>query len=239
MLAFDMFGIIQYGEKKYRSVDLNFDMGTRPDQNAREIFDVSEGILHIGTIDPETAYLREVVPVSIFLLRQTIEVFGKRSLGFHSVTDSNGNRSRNVSTQVAWEFIKSETLKSNSRIKLQANVDTIKKVEEWTNSYVHTGFIPEIFLIENAIHFVKLLIYPMNKVRDYKNTTRFCGTTQIKEYQSVKTDFEKFVNTSQKQSLLIQLWTRLLIFLKIRKKAKLRVVNWFNVDKVDATILSL
>jgi hypothetical protein len=239
MLAFDLFQLVKYGEKKYRNTDLNFDMGTRPDQNAREIFDVAHAVLHFGTIDPETAYLREVIPISIFLLRQTIEVFGKRALGFHSITDKDGNRSRNVSTQVAWDFIKFEVSKPNSRIKLQANVETIKKAEEWTNRYVHTGFIPEIFLIENAIHFVERLIYPMNEVADYRKMVRFYGTTQISEYNSVKSDFEKFINPTRRQSWLVRIWRQILVLLRLRKKPKKMIVNWMNVDRIDATILSL
>lgn len=239
MLAFDLFGLVQYGEIKYRNTTLNFDMGSRPDQNAREIFDVAEGLLHIGAVETETAYLREVIPVSIFLLRQAIEVFGKRALGFYSITDKDGNRIRNLSTQVSWDFIKTEVDKPNSRIKLQAHVDTIRKVEEWTNRYVHTGIIPEIFLIENAIHFVRSLIYPMNSVKDYKNTKRFYGTTQIKEYTALKKDFESFVQPSKRKTQIGRIWNKVLVWLTLRKRPKTVVVNWMDVDRVDATILSL
>jgi hypothetical protein len=239
MFAFDLYGIVRHGEKKYRNTELNFNIGTRPDQDAREIFDVSEGILHIGTINPAQANFREVIPVSIFLLRQTIEVYGKRALGFYSITDQDGTRIRNVSTQVSWEFIKKETLKTNSRIRLQAHIDTIKRVEEWTNGYVHTGLIPEIFLIENAVHFVKALIYPMNNIKNYKGTVRFYGITQIQQYNSVKDDFEKFVNTSKNLNLFQRIRGHIYIFFKIKKKPKKIVVNWMDIDSVDSTILSL
>jgi hypothetical protein len=241
MLAHDLFSIVRHGEEHYRQVQLQFDMGARLGQDAREVFDVAEAMLHFGTIDPENAYLREVIPVSIFLLRQTIEVYGKKTLGFRSITDRAGNRARNASTQVAWNFIKAETKKKKSRIKLPANVDTIIKVEEWTNSYVHTGDTQRIFIIDNAIHFVKKLIYPMNTtVRNYKNSIKDYGTTQITSYNVIKDDFERFVNPPKpKKQKIIQIWSVFLTFIGIRKRPKDIIVNWVDVDRVDATILSL
>jgi hypothetical protein len=238
MLAFDMYGVIRDAELKYRNTELKFKMGTRPDQNAREIFDVSEGILHIGTIDPSTAYLREVIPVSIFLLRQTIEVFGKKALGFHSINYHDGTRVR-ISTQIAWDFFKKETSKKASRVTLPANIDTIIKVEEWTNLYVHTGYIPEIFLIENAVHFVKSLIYPVNHIRDFNGSAKIYGTTQIRDYNQLKKAFEDFINLDPNIHFLKRIWNNVLVSLRFKKKRKLRIVNWVDVSRVDATIINL
>ncbi len=174
MLAYDLFSIIRYTEEEILKNKLNYSMGSRPNQNAREIFDVSRIIFEIGAVNPANLYLREVFPVSIFLLRQTIEVYGKRLLGFHSITNEQGQRATGVSTQVAWDFIKKETLETNSRITLPTDIDIIRKVEEWTNYYVHTGDIPEIHLIENAIHLVTPLIYPLNStVKNYRNSIVF------------------------------------------------------------------
>lgn len=240
MLAFDLFNIVEYVEVNILKNSLNCRMGSRAQQNAREIFDVSKKILEIGTFEPTTTYLREVFPVSIFLLRQTIEVYGKRLLGFISITTEKGQRIKGVSTQVAWEFIKQETLKPNCRITLPTNIDIIRKVEEWTNYYVHTGDIPEIYLIENAIHFIEPLIYPLNSTeKNYCNKTVLLGTTKIKDYNMIKADFEKFINQKKQQKMLNRLWDWLLIVIGNKKKAEKRIVNWLPENLVDATILNL
>lgn len=240
MLAYDLYSIIVYGEANYRNVTLKYQMGSRTDQDAREIYDISYSLFYIGSINPTNFYLREIIPVSIFLIRQTIEVYGKRLLGFTSITDEQGNRANNVSTQVAWDFIKIEMKKSTPRITLPTHIDIIKVTEEWTNYYVHTGNIPDIYLIENALHFIEKLIYPQNSAnKNFKNSIRFSGTSSIDNYESLKIDFVNFVNVKQK----IKWWKEIILWFKIkfaRKKAPSRkVVNWRPVEQVDATIRSL
>ena len=240
MLAYDLYNIVKYSEANYRNVTLNYQMGSRPDQSAREIYDISYTLFYIGSINPANFYLREIIPVSIFLIRQTIEVYGKRLLGLTSITDEQGNRVRSISTQIAWDFIKNEVQKTAPRITLPTHIDIIKVTEEWTNYYVHTGTIPNIYLIENALHFIKPLIYPQNTTnRNYKNSIRFAGTSFIDSYESLKTDFVNFVNVQPKMNW----WKNLILWFKIKlgaKKAPSRkVVNWYHVDSVDATIRTL
>jgi len=234
MLAYDLFETIRYVEVNYRKLTLNYDMGSRPDQTAREIFDVGDIMFNIGTLkNPANLYTREVIPVSIFLLRQTIEIYAKRMLGFHSIT-KNGVRA-NISTQIAWDFIKNETLKPTCRISLPVDIDIILKVENWTNYYIHTGYIPEIYLIENAIHFISPLIYPMNNtVRNYRNHIVYAGTSKIRDYNSVKSDFEKFVNHRKNKTL----FQRFRNWIKREKAFPLNVI-WRNETSIDATIINL
>lgn len=239
MLAYDLYNIISYAEANYRNVTLNYQMGSRLDQSAREIYDISRTLFYIGSINPANFYLREIIPVSIFLIRQTIEVYGKRLLGFASITDEQGNRVRSVSTQVAWDFIKSEMQKTKSRITLPTHIDIIKVTEEWTNYYVHTGYIPDIYLIENALHFIEPLIYPQNGTSNYKNSIRFAGTSFIDNYESLKTDFVNFINIQPKMVW----WNKLILWFKIKfgnkKVPSRKVVNWYHIDSVDATIRTL
>lgn len=239
-LTYDLFQLVKYVEEKVLNNSLKFSMGSRPDQNAREIFDVSRLMLELAAVNPANLYLREVFPVSIFLLRQTIEVYGKRMLGFYSITDENNQRVRSVSTQVAWEFIKAETLKPNSRITLPLDIDIIIKVETWTNYYVHTGGIPEIFLIENAIHLVMPIIYPQNGTqKNYQNQILFAGTSTIRDYNALKADFETFVNRSPQTSGFRNIWNSILIAVGYKKAPIKKVVNWQEVRYVDATIINL
>jgi hypothetical protein len=240
MLAYDLFPLVAHVETTILNNTLSYQMGSRPDQSAREVFDVCRIMFHIGTINPANLYVREIIPVSVFLMRQAIEIYGKRLVGFNSITDEQGNRARYVSTQVAWDFIKSETQNENCRIHLPVNIDIIRRVETWSNHYVHTGNIPDIYLIDNAIQFIWALIYPQNSTeRNYKNSIHFSGTSSIDNYNSVKEDFEKFVNKKKTQKWYQQLLNWILIKLKRRKEPKINVVNWLNVDQVDATIKTL
>ena len=240
MLSYDLFPIVNYVEKNILGNSLEYAMGSRPDQNAREIYDVCRMMFEIGTINPTTLYLREVFPVAIFLLRQTIEVYGKRTLGFNSITNDQGDRDRGVPTQIAWNFIKLEASKSDSRITLPTHIDIIKKVEEWTNYYVHTGDIPEIYLIENAIHFMMPLIYPLNLTEsNYENSIVFLGTTKIKNYNSLKADFEKYINQPKRKNSFKRVWKWILATFRRKKEASKRIVNWQPERSVDATIVSL
>lgn len=237
-LSYDLFELVKYTEVNILHNTLSFSMGSRPDQNAREIFDVSRLMLEIGTVIPSNLYLREIFPVSVFLLRQTIEIYGKRMLGFYSITNKQMQRVRGVSTQVAWEFIKKETLRSNCRITLPTDIDIIKKIEEWTNYYVHSGDIPEIYLIENAINMISPIIYPQNSTeKNYNNTIVFSGTSKIKDYESVKKDFEAFVNQKQ-MSPGRRIWDSFLIKIRM-KKSNERIVNWKDVKLVDSTIINI
>lgn len=239
MLSYDLYKIVVYAEFHYRNNSLTFEMGSRGEQNAREIFDISRSLFNIGAINPANFYLREIIPVSVFLLRQTVEIYGRRTIGFYSITDIDGNRARNVSTQVAWDFIKKEILKSHPRITLPTNIDVIRRVETCTNSYVHTGNIPEVFLIENAIQFVWPLIYPQNSTEEnYKRQIRFAGTTIIRDYNSIKADFTEFIN-SKLLKWYERAWNSLLLFLRIRKEQKRKIAEWMHIDSVDATIKNL
>lgn len=240
MLAHDLFDLVAYIEINVLKNTLNYSMVSRADQNAREIFDVSSMMLEIGTTNPANLYLREVFPVSIFLLRQTIEVYGKRLLGFDSITNDEGQRVTGVSTQIAWDFIKEETLRPDSRIILPTNIDIIRKVQEWTNYYVHTGGIPKIHLIENAIHFVTPLIYPLNRSeKNYSNSIVYLGTGKIKEYNSVKNAFEEYVNQSRRHYPFKKIWNSFLTQIGLSKRPGKRIVNWLPEKSVDATIVNL
>ncbi|SFN21959.1 hypothetical protein SAMN05428949_1986 [Chitinophaga sp. YR627] len=49
------------------------------------VFEIAEAMLQIGAVDTKEAYSREMMPVSVFLLRQAIEVYGKRTVGYFSI----------------------------------------------------------------------------------------------------------------------------------------------------------
>ena len=233
ILAYDLYNVVAYTEINIRHNPLNFRLGVRPAQEAREIFDVSCRIMNL---DLNAYYPRELIPISIFLIRQTLEVYAKQTLGYTRITDGNGNRVR-VSPHIAWDFIKKETSSPHNRITLPVNMTILMKVEEWTNYYVHSGNIPELFLTDNALEFITPLIYPLNQTPDYRRVKVFNGTSHIRDYNSLKADFTKFVNTKRSENFLISIWYNLLNALRISDTSNARVVEW--LDHPEATVINL
>lgn len=112
-----------------------------------------------------------------------IEVSGKRILGFSSITDEKGDRIKKIKTQIAWEFIKKDQ-NSTKRIELPIEVDTVLKIEQWTNQFIHTGYVQPIYLIENALFFLSKLANPR--------------PTKITDYDTLKLEFKQFLKEKVK-----------------------------------------
>ena len=100
-LLYDIYPLI-YLLEDFENNGVLFQLGSRNDQSGREIYDASRFVFYLQSVETKTAYLREVTPVSIFLVRQALEVLGKNCLGFHSITGKSNQRYTN--TQVAWTF---------------------------------------------------------------------------------------------------------------------------------------
>lgn len=219
IFSFDVFEIVRHAEEKYNNKKLNYDMGGRIDLTVTEIFENANILLHIKHFGANSIHYRDFFPFTIFAIRLMIEVAGKRILGFNSITDNKNNRAKEIGTQIAWKFIK-EDQTSNKRIQLPIEVDTILEIEKWTNSYIHTGFIQPIFLIENALFFLEKLVFPCNKTNNYRRQALLSGTTKISSYNLVKNDFEKFVQSKGRDT-------------------KKYIIHWKDEKQVDSTILSL
>lgn len=219
IFSFDVFEIVRYAEEKYNDKKLNYDMGGRGDLTVSEIFENANIFLHIKHFGASSIHYRDFFPYTIFAIRLMIEVAGKRILGFNSITNDKGSRAKEIGTQIAWEFIKKDQL-SNKRIQLPVEIDTVLKIEKWTNSYIHTGFIQPIYLVENALFFLEKLVFPCNQIKNYRGQALFAGTTKIQNYNTVKTDFENFVQSKGKGT-------------------KKYIINWKHEKQVDSTIISL
>lgn len=204
IFSFDIYELVRYAEENYNGKKLNFDMGGRNDSSVREIFENANIILHIKHFGASSIHYRDFFSYTVFTIRLMIEVAGKRILGFNSITDDKGNRIREIRTQIAWHFIKQDQL-CNKRIKLPIEIETILEIEKWTNQFIHTGNVQPIFLVENALSF-------LDKLALYKST-------EISNYNSVKSDFEKFVKDKIKRTEIIN-------------------INWNEESRVDSKIVS-
>lgn len=231
--SFDVYNIIAYAESNYKGNALKYDMGSRPDLSVKEIYDNACIVLHIKRLGADFIHYRDFFPISIFAVRLTIEVCGKNILGYYSITDTKGNRPRNINTQIAWDYIKFDQL-NEKRIQLPVDVDVVLEIEKWTNRYIHTGYIQPIYLVETALHLLEPFVYPVNREAGYDGRVKYAGTSYIAKYDEMKLEFAGYIQKSIKYTCLQKI--RNMICNKGRKQY---VVNWKPENSVDATILSL
>lgn len=84
------------------------------------------------------------------------------------------------------------------------------------------------------------LIYPLNSTeKNYNNSIVFLGTSKIKNYNAVKTEFEGFVNQSKKSSLFKEMWNWIFVLIKKKKYNSKHIVKWMPEKSIDATIINL
>ncbi len=204
IFSFDVFELVKYAELKYNNVTLNYDMGSAIGSSSRDIFENASIMLHIKHFGINSIHYRDFFSYTVFAIRLMIEIAGKKILGFNSITDEKGDRVKNIKTQIAWDFIKHDQL-TNKRIKLPLEVDTVLEVEKWTNRFIHTGYIQPIFLVENGLFFIRELSIPKS--------------TKISEYNSLKLEFEEFIQK------------------KVKGKQSIRV-NWEDGNCIESEIIS-
>lgn len=189
IFSFDVYELVRYAEFKYNNNTLNYQMGSAIGSSTRDIFENGSIILHINHFGTDSIHYRDFFSYTVFTIRLMIEVAGKKILGFYSITDNNGERIKQISTQIAWDFIKKDQL-NNKRIELPLEIATILEIEKWTNRFIHTGYIQPIFLVENALVFLERLARPQS--------------TKISKYNILKTEFEEFIQEKVNEGQIVK-----------------------------------
>lgn len=184
IFSVDVFDLVRFVEEKHYNNQMGSRIQKRHDSSIYEIFETATIILNIKLFGVSSIQYRDFFSYTIYTIRLMIEVAGKAILGYNTITDEKGNRVGEISSQIAWHFIKNDQ-KLKKRIELPLEIDTILKIESWTNQFIHTGNIQPIFLIENALTIIEKLSIPRN--------------TKIFYYKELKKDFEKFVNSKIKR----------------------------------------
>jgi hypothetical protein len=101
-------------------------------------------------------------PVAVFLIRQAIETRFKNALGVYLVRNANTNEAIVINTRVYIDFIYSR----GKYIDIPVDKLIIDTVNKWTNNYIHTGLMPEIYKIWFAIKLIKPLFTGANNEID-------------------------------------------------------------------------
>lgn len=180
-----------------------------------------EKITDINNID-----FRNIKPIIMFEIRQLLELYFKKVLGYSKLTDSKGNISKK-NTQIGLKFIVNEIKKPNSRIFVPFDIEIIVKINEWANGFVHTGNICPFYVLFFAVEMIKKFFTSEPKsYKIYDGTSprrTWSGGIQIKDYETLKKDFETFVNEQSVKNPKIQ-------------KCK---IEWIDIKDVVSYITSL
>ena len=196
--------------------------GRRPNLSTRDISSSINDLFFIEEYDKiDNLYLRDLKPVVMFQIRQLLEIYGKNLIGYNSILDENGIPIKKF-TQVAWEFIKKEVKKKNSRIELPFNIDMIMEINRWTNSFVHSTCIYSSYIQFFAINCIRDLFKNTKIIELYNGKSEYCieyGSIKIENYNSLKQDFEKYLNDKHKGGTI--------------------KIDWKDIDNVGAYIASL
>ncbi|MCA4783280.1 hypothetical protein IF125_13635 [Empedobacter stercoris] len=189
IFSFDVFQLVKYAEVNFNNTSVNYNMIPAIGSSSRDIYENSSIILHIKHFKTNSIHYRDFFSYAVFANRLLIEVSGKNILGIDSITNDKGERIKGIKTQIAWNFIKFDQ-SNKKRIVLPIEVDTILEIEKWTNRFIHTGYIQPIFLVENALFFLDKLSNPYS--------------TQIREYDEMKSEFESFVKQQLNDKQLLK-----------------------------------
>lgn len=168
----------------------------------------------------EEIYSRDLRPLTIFQIRQLLEVYGKKLLGYYSIVNGNDMPIKQFS-QISWDFIKKEVKEKKPKIKLPFDIDVITKINKWANTFVHTGYFCSNYMLHFVLECINdLFKQPSSHIKIYNGKCPVninYGAVEIIDYNVLKQNFEKY----------------------LKKKSSDANVKWLELKDVGAYIVSL
>ncbi|SKB26461.1 hypothetical protein [Malaciobacter marinus] len=146
---------------------------------------------------------RELVPLTVFEIRQLIETKIYHSFGLEFVYDENSDEFRLsiIPTKVFFEFLTRKDIKECITFVKKDFLTTLQSIYTWTNEYIHTGRFNYYWQIFYAIYLLKNL--NMGMPPNEKGFNADSGV-QIKKtkLEYIQNEFEKYINEgSQNKNL--------------------------------------
>jgi hypothetical protein len=138
---------------------------------------------------------RELVPLSVFEIRQLIEIKIYHSFGLEFVYDENSDdfKLSIIPMKVFFEFLTKKDIKDNITFVKKDFLTVIQNIYTWTNEYIHTGRFNYYWQIFYAIYLLKN--FNMGMPPNEKGFSADSGV-QIKKGKLVyiQNEFEKYIN---------------------------------------------
>lgn len=117
-----------------------------------DLIHLSENLLY-GKLDGYYGFdyysIHKAIPATISLLRTTIELVIKNSLGIRKLTYSNGSPLK-VSSFIFLDFIK----ENQDHLNFPIEFSIVRKIYEWSNHFIHDGEVSYHWMISEAFNAV-------------------------------------------------------------------------------------
>lgn len=155
-IAFETAIFIEDGFKIIEGKELNFGRFKRFSLYARETHGASEQILR-KVIIPKSHGEFVFGPTSIFLLRQSIELWLKGIFGIQYISSAS-KKAIKLPPEILFNLIDSV----GKKVKLPIPKSVIVKIHSWSQPYIHAGWLIHIWEIEHAQHVLRPIFYPSN-----------------------------------------------------------------------------
>lgn len=155
-IAFEAAIFMEDGYRIIEGKNLSFGQGKRFYIYAKETHNASEQILR-KVIIPKSHGEFVVGPTSIFLLRQSIELWLKGIFGIQYISSKN-NKPLKLQPEILFNLIDT----AGKKVKLPIPKSVIEKIHGWSQPYVHAGWLIHIWEIEHAQYVLRPIFYSSN-----------------------------------------------------------------------------
>lgn len=170
-LTHDSVAILEYGEKQFNGVVVEYAFGITRKLSSVEVWKASHHMFH-SVLRPRTLGESAYRSTAIFLIRQALELRMKNIFGVAFIELPNG---RPAKTDIS--FFISLVLHYKKAIRLPVKISLIDKINKWSNIYVHGGIQPNAWEIEWAHH----ILSPLFDHGSFEGTKSVYGAVQISE----------------------------------------------------------
>ncbi len=176
-------------------------------KRAVDLYSVGRTIWHFESFTSiKDIYTYDLRPVTAFVIRQIIEVFGRRIVGVMGITKNNAPVKK--SSQIAWDFIKHELNKPSPLITLPFDINHVIKIEKWSNRYVHAAFDDDYYITWYALKFLQCFFIPaQTPIQDNQGnliTPRLdYSEVIISNYTDLKVSFENYIDPNGNENYTI------------------------------------
>jgi hypothetical protein len=187
---FDLKPYIEQIAKKSNS-PCEFIQGWKSDiEDSVMMFTEARNLFWSSTIDKSNPVShRSAVGLSVFALRQSLEIRFRRAIGIFKILDPKINDAK-LRHDFILDFIDENHALIETKIGSMTN---LSKIYKWTNFSVHTGRMPKIWEIQFAFNYCSKLFQP--DPYNNKSGWHLHSSIKIKDYVELKKKFEDKVNT--------------------------------------------
>lgn len=191
-LLFDISYLEQLTKYKYK-INKEGEMNSRSDFLSSDQFFLHAKFSYFTRKDmiPATTQRNFAVSSMPILIRQAIEIKVKNMIGLEKVTKKNGDF-----TSISISRILDFFIENPSYFDMPVSFETLKAINEWTNSFVHTGIIPFCWQSLEAIDLIEKLFSTADKESGAWHLNGFSYLSKETSLTELKNSLDKKLNAN-------------------------------------------